>query len=148
MYRVAFTGHRSPVGDFPAEAAREKLLELAESGADTFYCGMARGCDLFCGEALCEIKKTAPVRLIACVPCRGQERFYTAAEKRQYQNVLSAADETVVLHDEYTSGCMFERNRYMIDRCDVVLAYLRSDHGGTHYTVRYAEKKGKRIIFV
>ena len=43
---------------------------------------------------------------------------------------------------------MFERNRRMVDNCDVLLAYLENERGGTFYTVNYAKKKGKRIVFL
>ena len=50
--------------------------------------------------------------------------------------LLERCDERVVLHARYETGCMFERNRYMVDRCDMVLAYLRGacEKGGTYYT--------------
>ena len=42
---------------------------------------------------------------------------------------------------------MFERNRRMVDECDVLFAYLRSNRGGTRYTVSYALKKGKKVVY-
>ena len=42
---------------------------------------------------------------------------------------------------------MFERNRYMVDRCDVLFAYMYAKRGGTYYTVSYAEKKRKEIVY-
>ena len=73
---------------------------------------------------------------------------FSAAQRARYDALLSACDERVVLHERYENGCMFERNRYMVDRCDVLLAYLESGRGGTLYTVNYARKKGKRVLFV
>lgn len=63
---------------------------------------------------------------------------------------MERCDERVVLHERYETGCMFERNRYMVDRCDMVLAYLRGacEKGGTYYTVRYAQKTGKPVLYV
>ena len=68
--------------------------------------------------------------------------------KEKYEALLSACDEKIVLHEKYENGCMFERNRCMVDRCDVLLAYLETERGGTFYTVNYAKKRGKRIVFL
>lgn len=38
------------------------------------------------------------------------------------------------------------RNRWMVDRADIVIAYLYRDFGGALRTVRYAQKKGKLVI--
>ena len=68
--------------------------------------------------------------------------------RRLYEDLLRECDETIVLHERYEAGCMFERNRYMVDCCDVLLAYLYAERGGTWYTVKYALKKGKKIIYI
>ncbi len=35
-----------------------------------------------------------------------------------------------------------ERNRWMVDQCDLLIACVENDHGGAYNTVRYAKKKG------
>ena len=149
MLTCALTGHRVLGKDFPAEGTEKKLRTLLENGTDTFLCGMALGFDLLCGEELAARKQAgAPLRLVACIPCADQPEGYAAADRARYERVLSACDEKVVLFPSYENGCMFARNRYMVDRCDALLAYLASSRGGTFYTVRYAEKRGKRVILL
>ena len=148
MSSCAVTGHRVLGKNFSAERLEEALRSLCAEGCDTFYCGMALGFDTVCGEALLRLKGEYPVRLVACIPCADQSERFSAAQRARYDALLSACDERVVLHERYENGCMFERNRYMVDRCDVLLAYLESGCGGTLYTVNYARKKGKRVLFV
>lgn len=148
MKNVALTGHRTLGRDFSPGLLRMKLAELMEAGADTFYCGMALGFDLLCGEILCEMKEGSGIRLIACIPCADQNATFSRAAREQYERVFENAGEHIILHDRYTSGCMFERNRYMVDHSDVVLAYLRTQKGGTFYTVNYAKKTGKPVIII
>lgn len=150
MLTCALTGHRVLGKDFPAEGTEKKLRTLLENGTDTFLCGMALGFDLLCGEMLARLKKEFPLRLVACVPCADQSGRYPFSEKKRYAALLERCDEQVVLHKRYETGCMFERNRYMVDRCDMVLAYLRGacEKGGTYYTVRYAQKTGKPVLYV
>lgn len=38
------------------------------------------------------------------------------------------------------------RNRWMVDRTDIVIAYILRDFGGALATVRYAQRQGKPII--
>ncbi len=148
MKVCAVTGHRVLGKNFSAQKLEEALLSLIGEGADTFLCGMALGFDLACGELIAKIKGTIPVKLVACIPCADQSGGYSAKQRARYDALLAACDERVVLHEHYENGCMFERNRYMVDRCDVLLAYLASERGGTYYTVNYAKKKGKRVLFL
>ena len=148
MKGCAFTGHRSSFEGIDAEKLKERIASLAEEGFDTFYCGMALGFDMLCAAAVLELKEEFPVRLIACVPCADQSKRYSPAQKRRYEALLAAADERVVLHEKYVDGCMFERNRYMVDRSEAVVAFLRRQRGGTFYTVQYARRRGKKIYLI
>lgn len=38
------------------------------------------------------------------------------------------------------------RNRWMVDRTDIVIAYIYRDFGGALATVRYAQRQGKPVI--
>ena len=145
--KCALTGHRVLEKNFSLTALEEKLTEIIERGADTFYCGMALGFDLACLGILASLKRERPLRLVACVPCADQSARYPYEMRRLYEELLEECDEKIVLHEHYEEGCMFERNRRMVDECDLVFAYLYAKRGGTYYTVRYAEKKGKKIIF-
>ena len=148
MNACAVTGHRVLGKNFSAAKLEKALRSLAAEGIDTFYCGMALGFDALCCETLARLKEEFPFKIVACIPCADQSARYTAREKRRYEQLLSACDEKIVLHERYEQGCMFERNRYMVDRCSVLLAYLENDRGGTFYTVNYAKKREERIIFL
>ena len=146
--KCALTGHRVLEKEFSRALLEEKLRSFAARGYDTFYCGMALGFDLYCCELLLRLREEFPVRIVACVPCADQAARYSPRAKEKYEALLSACDEKIVLHEKYENGCMFERNRCMVDRCDVLLAYLETERGGTFYTVSYAKKRGKRIVFL
>lgn len=148
MSACACTGHRVLGKNFSAEALERAMRALIGKGADTFLCGMAMGFDALCCETALRLKREYPLKVVACVPCGDQSSRYPAREKNRYEKLLAACDERVVLHETYVEGCMFERNRYMVDRCDILLAYLESERGGTYYTVNYAKKRGKTVIFL
>ncbi len=52
----------------------------------------------------------------------------------------------VYTSQEYTKGCMFKRNRHLVDNSSVCICYLTKNNGGTAYTVDYAEKQGLEVI--
>ncbi len=147
----AFTGHRKIEEDFEKQNLIDVINELIIKGVKNFYCGMATGFDLLAAETLLIIKEKYPhVKLIACIPYYGQEKDYSAVDKKRYVEIIKRADEQALISDRYYKGCMLRRDRYMADRADVLVAYKRKDTGGTAYTVRYFQKKYplKEIIFL
>lgn len=144
---VAFTGHRS-VPDEKAVLAklRELLVDLIKQGADTFICGGAVGFDTLAAQAVLELREAYPIRLVLAIPCEGQDARFSPEQKATYAKIRLAADEETVLYPHYCRGCMHARNRYMVDRCDFLVAYCHKSTGGTAYTVDYATNKGKNVV--
>ena len=138
-FTCALSGHRVLSRQFSKQLLQQQLRALLEEGADTFLCGMALGFDLICAETLTALRTQYRLRLVACIPCADQPCRFTPAQKQAYLRALSACDESVVLHERYVDGCMFERNRYMVDHADMLYACLERPTGGTLYTVNYAD---------
>ena len=145
----AFTGHRV-IRDPIDTAFFERCVQgLIDKGFDTFLCGMAMGFDLLAGETVVRLKKKNPqVKLIACVPCPDQDRYFTAEDKERYRVLLAECDEVKMLSDKFYKGCMLRRDRYMVDNSSVVFGYGRNHKGGTYYTITYAQSKKKRVIII
>ncbi len=144
---VAVTGHRT-VGDLNKTKLEEVFKLLIKKGYDTYLVGMAVGFDTICFNILSELKKTNDIKLIACIPCKDQAKYFTESQKEEYEKMLLVADEKRIFSEKFTSYCMHRRNCYMVDNSSIIIAYLNKTFGGTFNTVKYAEKKGKRIIKV
>lgn len=144
----ALTGHRELSPDFDKNTLYDRLEEMIHSGCDRFLCGMAAGFDLAALECLVDLREKYRITLVACVPYLGQERGFPEPEKERYRRLMGMCDEKVILAGRYEAGCLLLRNRYMADRADVVLAYCERGHGGTAYTVRYAQQHGVPVEFV
>ncbi len=143
----AFTGHRELQEGFSFKALENAIDEALERGARTFYNGLAVGFDLLAAKILLSKKSKYPdIRLIGCIPFPTQSKYFTPAEKKKYETILQACDETVVFAEHYTKDCYFERNRYMCEQADCLIAYLLKNSGGTAYTVKYFKKIKKGII--
>ena len=136
-----FTGHRELGPDFSKKKLKDEIKGLLLQGVDTFLCGMAIGFDLLAAETVLSLKRKNPqIRLVACIPCIGQEKYFSKADQKRYVFALQKADEKVILSDGYYKGCMQVRDKYMAERGDVMLAYCKKQEGGTAYTVRCFKK--------
>ena len=123
------------------------LTGLIKNGCKRFLCGVAKGFDLSAAESVISLKTVYPdVELVACIPCASQYSSLSRVDKRRYFRILSFCSETVELSETYYNGCMHVRDRFMVDNSNIVLCYLRERSGGTYYTVKYAEKCGKKVI--
>ena len=162
-----FTGYRphrfsfSPDGLRPQQvrdALAEQIRALYAEGVRTFISGMSTGVDLWAAAAVVELAAEHPdVRLLAAVPFEGQESRWPLADRREYQRILAACHQVEVLYDrpatqEQASACYRNRNRWMVDRADTVLAVCPVDvadsRTGTASTVRYARQKQRRILYI
>ena len=123
-------------------AIRDRIVwHIENSGVKVFVCGMALGIDTLCAELVLELKQTYPdIELHAAVPCRNQAVKWRERDKIRYGNLLVQCDNVYCHSEEYTATCMIERNYYMIDHCDLLLAVWTGTPGGTAKTVKYAEE--------
>lgn len=162
-----FTGYRphrfpfKPDGLRPehVQAALARQIErLYVEGYRTFICGMCVGVDLWAANEVLALKeKHGDVSLVAAVPFVGQEIHWSANERRQYQRVLDACERVEVLFTpeqakKNPAACYRNRNRWMVDHSDTVLAVYTpinaEQRSGTAATVRYARKQLKRIVYI
>ncbi len=147
MSTCAFTGHRLLPEDFDKNLLEEKIEGLIQGGANEFLCGMAVGFDLLCAEIVLKLKRKHDLKLVACIPCESQSAYYSQADKIRYDKILAACNEKIVLAPLYYNGCMQKRDRYMVERADVVFCYLAQKTGGTYYTVNYAKSSEVKIVY-
>ena len=146
-----FTGHRELSSDFSKRKLKEEIKKLLTLGVDTFLCGMAIGFDLLAAETVLSLKRKHPqIKLVACIPCIGQEKYFSKTDQKRYVVAVKKADEKVILSNSYYRGCMQVRDKYMAERGDVMIAYCTKKEGGAAYTVRCFQKAHPQsdIIFV
>ena len=142
----SITGHRAVDKDFDVKRLKDIFLKLIEVGIDTFLIGMAVGFDTLCFQLLEEIREEKQIKIIACIPCLNQAERFSFSQKREYERMCQVADYKVVLSEKYTPTCMQRRNEYMVNNSCVLVSYLRRQASGTGKTVRFAEKKGIKVI--
>lgn len=157
----AFTGHRPQRFKFkynendPECIALKKVLrneieELVDQGVNYFISGMALGVDMWAAEVVLDLKKAGHnIKLECALPCENQDIKWADISRRRYAAILKKADKVECVGREYTPDCMMKRNRYMIDNSKYVIAvYDGGSSGGTAATVRYATRKGIKLIVI
>ena len=155
------TGHR-PKG-FPFQYGIDKLkhntylltLEekikfvIAEYGITNFISGMAIGVDLDFAEIVLKLRNIYPITLECAIPCPNQTFKWNNADKLRYENILKGADEINLISKRYSPECMLMRNRYMVDKSNVVIAVFNGiKQGGTWYTINYAKRENKVVELI
>lgn len=146
--KCAFTGHREMDKNFDGELFERALEGLISRGCNVFYDGMARGFDLYAAKKIIDLKKIYDIKLVACIPYGGQIDSMREDDRRAYESVLKDCDDIKVLSANYYPGCMYARNRYMVDNADIVFAHFKGGKGGTYYTVSYAKKSGRQLVII
>ena len=150
MAGCAFTGHRYIVASHK-NRINELLVRAIRycyaEGCREFYNGGARGFDLTAAEVFLALKDEMPdARLVMILPCANQDAKWSSAESERFKRVLYLADEVICMSPVYYDGCMQVRNRELVSRSEILIAYLGQTTGGTAYTVRLAQSRGLRVF--
>ena len=147
---VCFTGHRhidrSKALLIPTKL-KEILEDLISRGAVRFRAGGAWGFDTIAALCVIELQMTHPeISLELVLPCRDQAKLWNEASRDVYEYILSKATHVEYASEHFTSWCMHERNRRLVNESQVCVAYLAHSSGGTAYTFGYALEKGLEVI--
>ena len=145
-----FTGHRHlPEDQKPEITARleNAIVSLIHSGYLYFGAGGALGFDTLAAQTVLRLRRSYPlIKLILVLPCISQADRWTPEDVRTYREIMKQADKVVYTSQDYTSGCMFKRNRHLVDCSSACICYLTKRSGGTAYTVEYARERRLKIF--
>lgn len=144
----SFTGHRN-IQD-PAGLSRrleEAIREQMAQGIRLFCCGGALGFDTLAAQTVLRLRQRHPeISLVLVLPCQDQADRWGPEDRAVYESIKRQADQVIYTEQWYQPGCMYKRNRYLVDHTSRLISYLRRPTGGTAYTVGYAEKQGVPVI--
>ena len=146
-----FTGHRRiPEQEmfWLRRRLREEIVALVEEkGVTTFLAGGALGFDTVAAQEVLRVRGEGypGLKLELVLPYVGQEEQWSQRDASVYRAMLRQADQVVYIANRYTQGCMFQRNRYLVEHSAYCLCYQKQERGGTAYTVRYANSQGLAV---
>jgi len=153
---VCVTGHRPKTMGWGYDLSsrqwvklQDKLCEtLLAAGCKDAWTGMALGVDTVFARAVLDLKNQGVnIRLHAAIPFRGQESKWLDSSVIEYKSILARADETVIVSEgSYAGWKMTERDHFMVDRSQMVIAVWNGSNSGTGRCAAYASGLGKPVF--
>src|SRR5688572_1461344 len=140
---LAITGHRpNKLGndyDLTSDLIlkiRHKLERIiVDKKPTTMISGMALGIDTLWAELA--LKHNVP--LVAAIPCKGHSAKWPQRSVDRYMRILNhhLTKMHFVSSEGYTNTCMQDRNKWMVDNADALVAVWNGSSGGTANCVKY-----------
>lgn len=149
MIHVTFAGHRNVFGGNVEQKIDEAIADILKRDTSfEFYSGGMGEFDSLCEAAVHRTKrvyKELDIKLIYVVPYMlNTLNTYKDYYEERYDEILIPGE----LEGVHYKAAITKRNRWLIDHSDYLIAYVFRDHGGAYNTLRYAQRKGCKIIRV
>ena len=146
---VAGTGHRpEKLGGYDdviferlTALARDRLRELRP---EKVISGMALGWD----QALAWAALDMGIPITAAVPFEGFGKKWPVDSQYRCASMLAVATEVHTVSEIACTAALQQRNEWMVDRADLMLALWDGSWGGTFNCLRYAEKRGRPVEYL
>ncbi|MFI3205807.1 MAG: hypothetical protein R3Y33_01035 [Clostridia bacterium] len=135
---ITFCGHSSVLEIEKVENWLSKTTEeLIMKGAKTFYLGGYGEFDILCKKVLLKHKKNYPnIELLLIVPYLKHKMYTEGYDCTLYPEIENTPPRFAIV----------ARNKWMVEKCDVLVAYVKHDFGGASNTLKHAKRKKKEII--
>ncbi len=151
LHRCCFSGHRPEKLNEPEAEIKQWLSEQIDSaiaaGYTTFISGCAMGVDIWAAQIVFQKKQQNPsLRLIAATPWPGFSNKWSNDWQVQYSDLLKNADLIIPVSNHYHKSVFQQRNEWMVDHSNRVIAYFNGAPGGTKNTIDYATSKGIEVV--
>jgi uncharacterized phage-like protein YoqJ len=129
----------------------DTVKELAFDGYDLFLSGMSEGADIDFAYTVLFLRdiEELSIKLESVFPYPYKSRKIITEYSQDVETILVGCNYKTVISERYFKGCMQKRNRYMVDKSDLVLAIWNGkEEGGTWNTIKYARAKNKPIKYI
>lgn len=151
LHRCCFTGHRpEKLKESPEEVKAWLEVQIDKAIADgytTFISGCAMGVDIWAGQIVIRKKAdNSDLHLIVAVPWPGFSKRWSEEWQEEYDELLQRADLVKTVCNHYNDGVFQQRNEWMVDHSNRVIAYYNGAAGGTKNTIDYAIRKGIEVF--
>jgi uncharacterized phage-like protein YoqJ len=153
---LGITGHRpSKLGGYNDATNKSKDIKLlmkkafVQAKPACIVSGMALGVDQWAVEVALELG----IKVLALIPCLGQDSQWPPAARKKYAQLLTAIVEAggsveYVTNEPYTNTCMQLRNQRIVDYATDMFAVWDRSWGGTGSCVRLAKTAGRPVTII
>ncbi|HHZ07054.1 MAG TPA: DUF1273 domain-containing protein [Clostridiales bacterium] len=147
MKICTFAGHREVYSEKIDELVSSAIEELLKTDTSfLFYTGGMGEFDKKCSSVVRAAKKQHPellIRLVLVLPYMSNK---LNTDKDYYESNFDDILIPSELADVHYKSVITERNCWMIDQSDYLIAYVRRDFGGACATMKYAKKLKKDMV--
>ena len=144
---ITFIGHRNLKKTKELLGLIEKSIvdNIDNSGKNIIYCGEYGDFDEMCREISQKIKRSFEnIEIVFISP------YFTLSQQIKIREFVESGVYDSAMYPELENVplkfAINYRNQWMIERADLIIAYVDREYGGAYNSLRFAERKGKRII--
>lgn len=135
----AFFGHREVWSDISEPLEKAVRIAIAEGATDFWVGGYGTFDDIAAGSVR-RLKKDFPEITLHLILA------YLPAEKDPFSDTYDSTIYPEGLELAPKRFAISKRNQWIVNNCDMVIAYVRNTYGGAHTAVQSAKRKGRSIM--
>ena len=147
MTVCTFAGHREVYQAKISDKLDEALAKIIETDDSfIFLVGGMGDFDGMCSSAVRRAKKKYPDKRISLELVLPYLTSELNKSKEYYETYFDDVIVPSELAGVHYKSAITKRNRWMVEQSNWIIAFVYRDFGGAYTTLRYAEKKGLRVI--
>lgn len=119
-----------------------------------FWVGGALGVDMWAAEQILLLRNQPTyhdMELMVALPFKGYDSKWEEKSRHRMNSILTKCDATIILSNQGGRESYLNRNRYMVDHADYVVAVYDDNkciRSGTMQCVHYAKRKNIPLILI
>ncbi len=142
-YKVALLGHRYLYSQGVEKRLYKTLKDLIMTKSYVeIYIGREGEFDILAASVVKRLQKDLlrdNCEMSLVLPYLKKNIEYYA----QYYDNITIPERVEGMHPKAAIG---ERNKWMVEKCDLLICYVERKNGGAHNALKYAQKLGKRTV--
>ena len=146
IFRVSFAGHRNIYGQCDLEDRIQKIAEeiICNNDFVEFYVGRNGEFDEIAASLVKLVQRAtqrdnSTLTLVLPYPVKDLEYY----EKYYDDIIIYEAEEK-----PHPKRAITDRNRWMVDQADLVIAYVDKQEGGAYQAMKYAQCQLKELVLL
>lgn len=132
----------------------DQFIALYEKGVRPFLVGGSLGVDQWAGEIILRLKEQpeySDIELVVVLPFPGHDAQWDTRSRERLAFLIRQSTECITVGKTTGRESYIQRNRYMVDHADCLLAVYDVEsnlNSRTIQTVNYAKNKNLNTIFI
>ncbi|KJS84812.1 SLOG family protein [Desulfosporosinus sp. BICA1-9] len=120
-----------------------------KDGYTHFICGFALGSDTYFAETVIGLRDRYPeITLEAALACETQAEHWPERDRDRYFGLLDKCDRETFVSRSYYKGCYLDRNSYIVNQAQRLIAVFDDQFSGTMVTISKAKAKKLELVII